>query len=320
MNDAGSSAGGASGAGPTREGGIDAPEAYTLPFDPASPLVASGNLRRREIVSAIARGGAVVAAFAAVGVLGVMLWAVVSNGAGAISWNFVTGTPDEGGIGPALVGTVIVVALATAMAMPLGVLTAIYTTEFAGDRFGRVVRTALDMMNGLPTILIGIFIYAAFVISHHQNGFAAAMALAIIELPMIARTTQEVLALVPRALREGAEALGVARWRVIVGVIMPTVTGGILTATVLAAARVAGETAPQILVNLISPPEYVLNPFADHAMPTIPVTIFQLSEAADPTGFQRAWGSALCLMTLILIANIFARTLYNRNQKKNESR
>jgi phosphate transport system permease protein len=107
---------------------------------------------------------------------------------------------------------------------------------------------------------------------------------------------------------------------VILGVVMPTVAGGILTATVLAAARVAGETAPQILVNLVSPPEYVLNPFADHAMPTIPVTIFQLSESADPNGFQRAWGSALCLMVLILVANVIARTLHNRSQKKIQSR
>lgn len=295
-------------------------EAHEFPFDPASPLVASGNLRRRALISRFARGGATVAAYLAVLVLGFMLWAVVSRGIGAISWDFITKGPNEGGIGPALVGTVITVLLATAMAMPVGVLTAIYTSEYAGPRTSGVVRLVLDMMNGLPTILIGIFIYAAFVAGNHQNGFAAAMALAIIELPMIARTTQELLTLVPSALRDGAEALGVGRWRVILGVVMPTVAGGVLTATVLAAARVAGETAPQILVNLVSPPEYVLNPFADHAMPTIPVTIFQLSESADPTGFERAWGSALCLMTLILITNIAARTLHNRSQKKIESR
>ncbi len=299
---------------------ITADEVYKLPFDPASPLVASGNLRRRGVVSKVFQGGATAAAFLAVLVLGFMLWAIVSRGIGAISWDFVTKGPDDGGIGPSLVGTVIIVLLATAMAMPIGVLTAIYTQEFAGDRTGRVVRLVLDVMNGLPTILIGIFIYAAFVAGNKQSGFAAAMALAIIQLPMIARTTQELLALVPRALREGAEALGVGRWRVILGVVLPTVAGGVLTATVLAAARVAGETAPQILVNLVSPPEYVLNPFADHAMPTIPVTIYQLSESADPSGFERAWGSALCLMTLILIANVVARTLHNRSQRKIESR
>lgn len=302
------------------QGELPPEEPYELPFDPASPLLASGNLKRRELVSRVARGGAIIAAFAAVAALSIMLYAVISRGIGAISWNFVTGTTDDGGIGPALVGTVIVVLLATAIAMPLGVLTAIYTSEFAGERFGAVVRTALDMMNGLPTILVGIFIYAVFVAGHHQNGFAAAIALAIIELPMIARTTQEVLALVPRTLRDGAEALGVGRWRVILGVVMPTIAGGVLTATVLAAARVAGETAPQILVNLVAPPGYSLNPFADHAMPTIPVTIFQLSESADPNGFQRAWGSALCLMVLILIANVVARTLHNRSQKKITSR
>lgn len=295
-------------------------EVHEFPFDPASPLVASGNLKRRMVISRVARGMAIFGAALAVGMLALMLFAVISRGIGAISWTFITGTPDQGGIGPSLVGTAIVVALATAIAAPVGVLTAIYTVEFAGARTGRIVRLALDVMNGLPTILVGIFIYSAIVAGHNQNGFAASLALAIIMLPMIARTTQEVLALVPRALREGAEALGVGRWRVILGVVMPTVMGGILTATVLAAARVAGETAPQILVNLVSPPEYVLNPFADHAMPTVPVTIFQLSEAADPTGFQRAWGAALCLMTLILIVNVAARTLHGRSKKKIEAR
>lgn len=297
-----------------------AEESREFPFDPASPLLPSGNLRRRALISRAARGGATLAAYSAVMVLGFMLWAVFGRGIGAINLDFITKGPNEGGIGPALVGTAIVVLLATAMAMPVGVLTAIFTQEFAGDRTGRAIRLVLDLMNGLPTILCGIFIYAVFVAGRHQSGFAAAMALAIIQLPMIARTSQELLALVPRALREGAEALGVGRWRVILGIVMPTVAGGILTATVLAAARVAGETAPQILVNLVSPPEYVLNPFAGNAMPTIPVTIFQLSEAADPTGFQRAWGSALCLMTLILIANIAARTIHNRSRRKVDSR
>ncbi|MBJ7354581.1 MAG: phosphate ABC transporter permease PstA [Thermoleophilaceae bacterium] len=295
-------------------------DVHEFPFDPASPLVASGNLRRRMIISAIARGVATFGAFLAVATLGVVLFAVISRGIGAIDWNFITGTPQTGGIGPSLVGTLIIVMMATAIAAPLGVLTALYTTEFAGDRIGAAVRLTLDMMNGLPTIIVGIFIYGLIVAGNHQSGFAAALALAVIMLPMIARTTQEALALVPGTLREGAEALGVGRWRVILGVLLPTVGGAILTATVLAAARVAGETAPQILVNLVSPNTYVLNPFADNAMPNVPVTIYQLSEAADPTGFQRAWGAALCLLTMILIANIVARTLHGRSMKKIESK
>jgi phosphate transport system permease protein len=291
-------------------------EAHEFPFEPGSPLVASGNLRRRMFVNRGAQTVATLGAAGAVLVLGIMLYAVVSKGIGAINWNFITGTPDTGGIGPSLVGTLIIVALATAIAAPVGVATAIYTTEFASDRIGGIVRLTLDMMNGLPTIIVGIFIYGLIVAGHHQSGFAAALALAVIELPMIARTTQEVLALVPKTLREGAEALGVSRWRVILRVLLPTVAGGILTATVLAAARVAGETAPQILVNLVSPNTYVLNPFAHNAMPNVPVTIYQLSEAADPTGFQRAWGAALCLLTMILIANIIARTLFARSQRK----
>lgn len=291
-------------------------EFHEFPFDPGSPLVASGNLRRRMIVSRMAQALATFGAILAVGMLAIMLWAVVSRGIGAISWSFITTGPDDGGIGPSLVGTVIIVLMATAIAAPVGVLTAIYTTEFASDRVGGIVRLTLDMMNGLPTIIVGIFIYGLIVAGHNQSGFAAALALAVIMLPMIARTTQEVLALVPRTLREGAEALGVGRWRVILGVLLPTVGGAILTATVLAAARVAGETAPQILVNLVAPNEFVLNPFADHAMPTVPVTIYQLSESADPTGFQRAWGAALCLLVIILVANIAARALHARSQKK----
>ncbi|MGK2877287.1 MAG: phosphate ABC transporter permease PstA [Solirubrobacterales bacterium] len=291
-------------------------EVHEFPFDPGSPLVASGNLLRRMVVSRIARGVATFGAFLAVGMLAVMLWAVVSRGIGAINWNFITAGPDEGGIGPSLVGTVIIVLMATAIATPVGVLTAIYTTEFASERIGGIVRLTLDMMNGLPTIIVGIFIYGLIVAGHNQSGFAAALALAVIMLPMIARTTQEVLALVPRTMREGAEALGVGRWRVILGVLLPTVGGAIITATVLAAARVAGETAPQILVNLVAPNTFVFNPFADHAMPTVPVTIYQLSESADPTGFQRAWGAALCLLVIILIANIAARSLHARSQRK----
>ncbi|MBJ7457980.1 MAG: phosphate ABC transporter permease PstA [Thermoleophilaceae bacterium] len=296
--------------------GITADEAHEFPFDPGSPLVASGNLRRRMIVSRFAQGVATFGAFLAVGVLAVMLWAVVSRGIDAISWNFITTGPEEGGIGPSLVGTVIIVLMATAIAAPVGVLTAIYTTEFASERIGGIVRLTLDMMNGLPTIIVGIFIYGLIVAGNHQSGFAAALALAVIMLPMIARTTQEVLALVPSTLREGAEALGVGRWRVILGVLLPTVGGAIITATVLAAARVAGETAPQILVNLVAPSTFVLNPFAGNAMPTVPVTIYQLSESADPTGFQRAWGAALCLLVMILIANIAARSLHARSQRK----
>lgn len=291
---------------------------YELPFDPGSPLVASGNLRRRMIVNRLAQGGATIGAFGAVAMLGVMLYTVVSRGAPAISWDFLTKGPAQNGIGPAIVGTAIITLLATAIALPIGVLTAIFTSEFAGERTGAAVRLTLDVMNGLPTIIVGIFIYGLIVAGHHQNGFAAALALAVIMMPMIARTTQEVLALVPRSLREGAEALGVARWRVVVGAILPTVTGGVLTATLLGAARVAGETAPQVLVNLVSPQEYVLNPFADNAMPNIPVTIYQLSEAADPTGFERAWGSALTLMTMVLVANVVARTLLNRNRKESK--
>jgi phosphate transport system permease protein len=292
---------------------------HEFPFDPASPLVSTGNLRRRQVVSRLAQTAATLGAFLAILMLGLMLYTVVSRGIGAISWEFITSPPEGtgGGIGPALVGSAIIVALATLIAAPIGVMTAIFTTEYAGEKLGGTVRLALDVMNGLPSIVIGIFIYALIVAGHHQSGFAGSLALAIIMLPTIARTSQEVLSLVPDALRDGAEALGVPRWRVISGVILPTAMGGIVTGIVLAAARAAGETAPLILVSLVFPAEFVLNPFSSSAMPNVPVSIFNLSETADPTGFERAWGAALLLLTGILIANIAARTLLGRSKKKN---
>ena len=141
------------------------------------------------------------------------------------------------------------------------------------------------------------------------------MALAIIMLPLIARSSQEVLLLVPATQREAADALGVARWRSIIGVILPAALGGILTGTVLAVARAAGETAPLLVLTSIAPPTVGVNPFG-HALPNIPVYIFTLSEQADPQGFTRAWGAAFVLLVFILISSLGARALLARSRSK----
>ncbi len=282
--------------------------------DPAAPLTPSGNLRRRQIFSRVAESGATVAAIIAVAVLGIVIYTVVSRGAAAISFDFLfTGTPT--GIGPAIVGTGLIVAVATAIAMPLGILVAIYLTEFAGSRMAGPIRLALDLMNGLPSIIIGLFVFGILVNHRHQSGFAGSVALAIIELPLIARGTQEVLLLVPGSMREAADALGVSRWRSVLGVILPSALGGIVTATVLAVARAAGETAPLIIVDSIFDGKSVsLNPF--EVVPNIPVTIFTLSEEANPEGFTRAWGSGLVLVSFILFASLGARALLARSKRK----
>lgn len=286
-----------------------------LPFDPAAPLRPSGNLRRRRRVSRVAEYGATAAAIGAVAVLAIVVYTVVSRGAGAISLDFLfKGEPV--GIGPMLVGTAEIVAIGTLMAAPIGVLIAVYLSEFArGGRIDRFVRLALDLVNGLPSIIIGLFVYGLLVNQRSQSGFAASVALAIIMLPIVARGTQEVLVLVPGSLREAAEALGVSRWRSVLTAILPSATGGIVTATILAVARAAGETAPLILVDSVwDGSEVSLNPFG--TVPNVPVKIFRLSEEANPEALTQAWGAGLVLLTFIMLAGFGARALLARSKRR----
>jgi len=291
----------------------------TALYDPTAPLTASGNLRRRRAVSAVASSATILAAVLAVGVLALVVFTVIQRGAGAISWQFLTAAPPQfggpgGGIAPAIVGTATIVAVAAAMAMPVGVAVAIFLTEYAGGRLTRPIQLAVDVMNSLPSIVIGLFVFGLLVAGRHQSGFAASFALAMIMLPLIARSTQEMLRLVPGTLRDAAEALGVSRWRTIVGVILPSALGGIVTGTVLAIARAAGETAPLLIVCSIYGNKTTFDIFGQ-AIPNIPVSIFTLSEQADPSGFTKAWGAALVLLTFILLTNIVARTLLARSRR-----
>ncbi|MBS1887588.1 MAG: phosphate ABC transporter permease PstA [Actinobacteria bacterium] len=283
-------------------------------LDPTRPLVPTGNLRRRHAVSRIVQALAIAAALGAVAVLVIVIWAVVSHGAKAISWEFLTsGYPN--GVAPYIVGTAEIVAIATLMAMPVGVLIALFLSEYAGRRWTRPVQLVLDVMNGLPSIIIAVFIFALLVAHQGQSGFKASIALAIIEVPLIARGTQEVLNLVPGHQREAADALGVARWRSILTIILPAASGGIVTATLLSVARAAGETAPVLLINSLAKGDTIqLNPFQE--IPNVPVRIFQLSEEANPEGFTEAWGLSLILIAIILALGLSSRALLNRSKRK----
>lgn len=293
-----------------------------LPYDPTAPLVPSGNLRRRLIVSRVTQGGAVVAALIAVAVLGIVVFDVVKSGAPALNLDFLIQDPPQfggagGGIRSEIIGSAIIVALAAVIAIPVGVLIAIYTTEFAGprSRIAGALRLGLDLMQGLPSIVIGIFILGLIVEAQHKDsGFAGSVALAIIMLPLIARSTQEVLRLVPSALREASDALGVDRWRSIITVILPTAMGGIVTGSILAVARAAGETAPLLIANSTFGPHITANWFGP--MPNIPVSILIASDSLNPAAFPRAWGAALVLLVLILLANVGARYLLARSRRK----
>jgi phosphate transport system permease protein len=292
-------------------------------WDPAAPLVPTGNLRRRLIVNRIAESAATAAAVGAVVVLIIVVWSVFRKGASQLSIGFLTHNPPRfpgpgGGIAPAIVGTAVIVALATAIALPLGVLIALYMTEFArGTRSARFMRLVLDLMNGLPSIVIAVFIFGLLVAGKGQSGYAGAVALSIIMLPLIARSTQEVLLLVPGHLREGADSLGVRRWRTVLGVILPSAAGGIATATLLAIARAAGETAPLLLISSLVEPGVHMNPFSiGHGLDNIPVTIFNASEQADAYSQARAWGAAFVLLAFILFTSLGARALLNRNRRR----
>jgi phosphate transport system permease protein len=283
-------------------------------YDPAAPLTPSGNLRRRQLVSRAAEITATAAAVLAIAVLVIVIWTVVARGAKAIDLDFVfTGYPT--GVGPMLLGTLVITLVATALAMPLGVLIALFLTEYGGSRAAGPLRLTLDLLNGLPSIILGLFVFALLVDHKQQSGFAGSVALAIIELPLIARGSQEVLLLVPKSLHEASDALGVARWRSVLTVVLPTALGGIVTATVLAVARAAGETAPLILASSVfDPKKFSVNPF--EALPNVPTWIYKLSEEGNPEGFTEAWGMSLLLVSFILFASLGARALLARSKRK----
>ncbi len=286
---------------------------------PAVSLKPSGGLRRRKIVNRIMEIVGWAAALSAVGVLFVVIISVAVRAWPALSWDFLTKPPAlfgqaGGGISSAIVGSALIVAIATALALPIGILIGIYLTEFAPRSVAQPVQLVLDILNGLPTIVTGIFVYGLLVIGHGQSAYAAGFALAIVMLPLVARASQETLLLVPPALREGSLALGVSRWRSVVGVILPTTFGGILTGAVLAVARAAGETAPLLFTCSIFNP--AVSTDITKSMPNIPVLIFTYSEQPDKALHEQAWGAALVLMLFVLVASLFAKALLARSRRK----
>src|SRR3954471_11270125 len=172
----------------------------------------------------------------------------------------------------------------------------------------------MGVLAGMPMLLIGVFDYALLVIGHTQSGVAGAVSLAIIMLPLVARATQEVLLLVPGTLREASLALGVRRWRTVVGIILPSSVGGIVTGTVLAVARAAGETAPLLFTSSIFANSVQTD--VTKALPNIPVLIFTYSEQPDPELHQQAWAAALVLMAFVLLASLAAKALLARSRRK----
>jgi len=279
----------------------------------------SPRARRRRIVNHLAELAATFAALLAVVVLAVVFLSVFKRGFEAMNLDFFTKTPavfgeEGGGIAQAFVGSLVIVGLATLMVIPVGVAVAVYVAEFAGPNMARAVRLALDVLNGLPSIVIGIFIFAAIVVTHQQSAFAGSLALAIIMLPLVARSTQEVLALIPQSLRSAALALGSTRRQLVFRVLLPAAVGGILTGTILAVARAAGETAPLLFTTALAGQLVNTNP--REPLQSVPLAIFQLSESPDPNDHAKAWAAAAVLMTFVLVVSLAARVLLARNRRK----
>jgi phosphate transport system permease protein len=250
--------------------------------------------------------------------LGFVLYTVIAKGASVISWSFLTGPivpqvapADVGGIGPAVLGTLEITGMATLMAVPLGILGAIYLNEYGGKGvLARLIGFMSDVMTGVPSIVMGLFLFSIWVLHFGFSGFAGALALACLMLPIVIRSTYEMLRLVPDPLREASYAVGATKARVTATVVLPAALGGIVSGALLAIARAAGETAPLLFTILTV---FTANPnIFSGANTAIPAQIF--ANASSPyVGAQgRAWGAALTLIVIAFILMIAARIVTAR--------
>ena len=219
----------------------------------------------------------------------------------------ISATNAGGGAYHALVGTIEQVLIASLLAVPIGILVAIYLVEFGTGRFARTVSTFVDVMTGLPSIVAGLFILSFWILALGQgySGFAGALALTILMLPIVVRSTEEMLRLVPDVLREASYALGVPRWKTIVRIVIPTALPGIVTGVMLGVARIAGETAPVLLVTF-GTNSINTNPFSG-AQSSLPLFVFQQAGLPNQVAINRAWTGALTLILLVMLLNLAAR-------------
>jgi len=284
---------------------------------PALVQVSAARRRTDRTMRGLLLGGTLIALVPLV----LIVYYLLKQGLGSWSASFFTTDPtgnylgDQGGIRSAILGTLEIVGIATAIAVPVGIGVALYLTEYGRQsRFANLVRYFIDVMTGVPSIVFGLFIYIVLVVSHVGGGFTAwkgSVALALLMLPIVTRAAEVVLLLVPSDLREAALALGAPRWRVITRVILPTARPGLVTGSLLAVARGMGETAPLLFTVSTT---FVLTGNLGQPMNTLPIQIFNDITSARQAVIDRAWGAALTLVALILILNLTARALSRRSR------
>jgi phosphate transport system permease protein len=265
---------------------------------------------RRKLINYLMIGVTALSTTLAVVALAAVLGYVAINGFSALNTDFFLHLPTPvgvagGGIANAIVGSFIVVGLATLFALPIGLGAGIYLSEFGDNRFGDLVRYLADVLSGVPSIVMGIFAYT-LIVAHqrHFSALSAGFALGVMMLPAITRTTEEMLRLIPDSLREAALALGLPRWRTTVSVVVPTAAGGVLTGVVLAIARVAGETAPLLFTAFGNP---FWNVDINQPIATLPHTLFTYAISPYDDWRAKAWGTALVLAALVLVTSLLAR-------------
>jgi phosphate transport system permease protein len=268
---------------------------------------------RRRLLDKIATGVVMACVIAAIIPLGSILIEVVKNGSGALNLEFLTQPPGaigsgSGGIGPAIQGTLIVIALASLIGAPAGVLAGIYLSEFAGSgRFPYAIRFLNDVLTGLPSIVVGIVGFVVIVLTIGSfSVWAGAFALSIIMVPIVVRVTEETLKLVPNSIREAGYSLGIPKWKVVMFIVLTSAKSGVLTGIVLALSRISGETAPLIMTILGT--SLFFTGFAD-PVDALPLRIWRLASQPYESAHSFGWGAALILIILVLAMSVGLRML-----------
>jgi len=269
---------------------------------------------RRKAVNRVMLALCGVCAFLTVSTLFLILGYLVYHGAKSLNPAFFVQLPvgegqTGGGIANSIIGSAEIVVLATLIGLPIGFFAGVYLAEFGGKTFPFIVRYTADLLNGIPSIVIGIFAWTVLVVPmHHFSAWAGAMALSVMLIPITARSTEQFLLEVPRSLREGALALGANKWRTIATVIVPAARKGIMTGMILGVARISGETAPLLFTSLSN--QFWSTPSEPTA--SLPVSIFNYATSAYEDWHQLAWAAGLVLLALVLLANILARMVISR--------
>ena len=272
-------------------------------------------LRWRKTVNYVMLTATGVCTFVTVAALFVILGYLIYNGGKSLDWNFFTKLPlppgsEGGGMANAIVGSATMVGLASLIGLPVGFFGGIYLAEFGGKTMAFTVRYLADLLNGVPSIVIGIFAWAIVVVPMHGfSAYAGAFALSLMLIPVTLRSTEQFLLSVPRPLREGALALGASKWKTIATVVVPAASRGILTGMILAVARIAGETAPLLFTALNNQfwPGGLNQPTA-----ALPVMIYKLATSPHEDWHRQAWAAGLVLLAMVLLTNIAARWILSR--------